>query len=598
MKRIIKLCLAVCLLAIIASCSKDTDMAEKGDTAAQRKGTEHCTIDKTQLPEEDRIKYSLAEFFNEALQDDAVRTYLLDHLYTTDKDGDDIQNPEFLLAEHLQDEINTDVNSRFTAGQDGAATLQELINDWVSVNDPDQLSLFEELCSHYTDFVLQFPWWAVDLLEDQGGVDQVHLGVIGAIKPVDCDGAGIRVLNTADDAQIINVKAPIQKYIPMYVKNAELHREIFNDAQETLDEIVDNLMIFYEDCTFSEGELLKFIKTIDCSALTFVDYSKMAVFFKKHCSGVRHHEYDCCDGEDNDGDGLIDCDDVDDCPCLVEICNDGCDNDNDGHIDEDDEDCQCTGQYQRDCVVEDNVLVGIKFGEAAWLNICQLHDEGHIHLKLNLDAVAICDQSQGSMCPADDLTDLIVEGLPDKFFEIQKITKDHPFWDPSAILYQDNILWMSEDEKEYWKVFPLYVSLRKGYLETKMNQWIPSDIGSTINIVAFEIDNSNVSVSDTYSKTITTRHALNAGATIGINELISTNFSYNFDYTKVSSATSVTNISYQKDVFINNYTLHYWDKDEVIPDPTGVEGNTWYGQIPGNSGTGLDGLYLEFRIHD
>ena len=56
-------------------------------------------------------------------------------------------------------------------------------------------------------------------------------------------------------------------------------------------------------------------------------------------------ETDCTDGVDNDGDGLIDCDDADcasDTACLpvpVENCTDAIDNDIDGLIDCDDADC-------------------------------------------------------------------------------------------------------------------------------------------------------------------------------------------------------------------------------------------------------------------
>jgi hypothetical protein len=67
---------------------------------------------------------------------------------------------------------------------------------------------------------------------------------------------------------------------------------------------------------------------------------------------------DCGDGEDNDGDELIDCDDPD---CLTfpgcipgsEVCDDGEDNDGDGLIDCDDPDCvahpECGGPSPEDC---------------------------------------------------------------------------------------------------------------------------------------------------------------------------------------------------------------------------------------------------------
>ena len=54
---------------------------------------------------------------------------------------------------------------------------------------------------------------------------------------------------------------------------------------------------------------------------------------------------DCDDGEDNDGDGLVDCDDPDcaddpNCQGDDEDCNDGVDNDGDGLVDCDDPDCE------------------------------------------------------------------------------------------------------------------------------------------------------------------------------------------------------------------------------------------------------------------
>ncbi|MDM9630611.1 hypothetical protein [Robiginitalea aurantiaca] len=52
----------------------------------------------------------------------------------------------------------------------------------------------------------------------------------------------------------------------------------------------------------------------------------------------------CADGIDNDGDGLIDCEDLD-CEtspeCIAEICDDGLDNDGDGLTDCEDPECVC-----------------------------------------------------------------------------------------------------------------------------------------------------------------------------------------------------------------------------------------------------------------
>ena len=585
---------------MVISCSKESTTSELSEfDNSTRRDKIDCSIELSQLSTEDQFKQVLAKFTNDALRQDGFREYLLGHLYNEDRDGDDVQNPEFLIAKHLNDQVNMGASAIFGTGQGPHSTLEDMLLHWVSVNNPDQLELFQNLCNDYANFVLQFPWWSTSIINSAGGTEFVNIGTIGSIEPVKCDDNHIRTLFSKNEEQVISVTLPFNNIIPIYIKKSEDHIQINNSAEETLDEIVKNLSVFYEECTFTNEELVNFVETIDCSDLSFVDFTKMSVFFKKNCSGLRHHETDCCDGEDNDGDGLIDCEDVEDCPCEVEICNDGCDNDNDGHIDEDDEDCQCEGQWQRDCVPEQNVIVGLKFGEAAWTNVCQVKEENNISVKFNFDAVEICTPTPSGQCPLDPLTDFVIQGHTSTFFEIQKRTPSHIYWDYFEMISGDpSIMYISEEKDEYWKVYPLYVGFRKEYLDTKMNQWIPSDIGSRISLSVYEEDNTSVSTSQSITNSITTRHSVNAGATIGLSELISTNFSYTFDQTKVSSATSVTNLSYEKDVFINNYSIHYWDEDEVIPDPTGVEGNTWYGHIPGNSGSGLDALYLEFRIHD
>ena len=52
----------------------------------------------------------------------------------------------------------------------------------------------------------------------------------------------------------------------------------------------------------------------------------------------------CDDGIDNDGDGLVDCEDPD-CAgspeCIPEICDDALDNDGDGLTDCEDSECNC-----------------------------------------------------------------------------------------------------------------------------------------------------------------------------------------------------------------------------------------------------------------
>lgn len=60
-------------------------------------------------------------------------------------------------------------------------------------------------------------------------------------------------------------------------------------------------------------------------------------------------ETDCADGTDDDADGLTDCEDSDCLDVCAEVCNDGIDNDNDALTDCDDDECYgvdgCGGQY-------------------------------------------------------------------------------------------------------------------------------------------------------------------------------------------------------------------------------------------------------------
>jgi len=71
------------------------------------------------------------------------------------------------------------------------------------------------------------------------------------------------------------------------------------------------------------------------------------------CGGESDPEANCRDGVDNDGDGLIDCDD-EDCVttsvCPEVDCEDGVDNDGDGLIDCDDEDCERATPCELTCL--------------------------------------------------------------------------------------------------------------------------------------------------------------------------------------------------------------------------------------------------------
>jgi len=582
---------------MVFSCSEDDNLANENNLDSSRKRNSKrdpiprdCTINIDELSDKDKLKQTLAKFVNDALADESLRRYLISNLYNDTRDGDNVQNPEFLIASHLNDKIRMKPSATFGIGSDSEATLNDLLMDWVEINDPDQLELFQSLCSQYSNLVLKFPWWSVEIINEIG-INNIELGSIGSIEPIECDGVNVQSFFHGDEEEIINVSMPLANFIPIYVKESELYFNTNNNPQALIDEMIESLNLFYEDgCSFSNSQLMEFIETIDCSNIDYLDYVKMSAFFDKHCtlrSTVRTPEI-CCDGIDNDENGLTDWDDIEVCPRDVEICNDGCDNDDDGLIDED---CPCVGQYQRDCVAEDNVLVGIKFGEDSWRQVCQLPDEDFIDLLFDFSAVLICDDQS---CALDELSDFKVgKGIED-FFEVQ-VFYSTLNWSQSD---RDDIVWESEDGNQFWKVFPRYFALRGKYLYAKQNQWIPTDIGSKINFSVIEQDVGSVTASETITNTVSSTHGFTANGTAGISELLSTNFSYNFSSTEVSAAVNATSINYQKDVLLNYFDLLYWEKDEVISDPTGVTNNTWYGHVPGNTQTGGDIIYLEFRIHD
>lgn len=76
---------------------------------------------------------------------------------------------------------------------------------------------------------------------------------------------------------------------------------------------------------------------VDNDGNGLVDCEDMSCSSNKAC-----FESNCADGIDNDGDGFSDCEDLD-CEdfqdCLIERCIDGVDNDGDGLVDCEDPDC-------------------------------------------------------------------------------------------------------------------------------------------------------------------------------------------------------------------------------------------------------------------
>lgn len=81
----------------------------------------------------------------------------------------------------------------------------------------------------------------------------------------------------------------------------------------------------------------------------------------KHTLSIACSEYDCADGVDNDGDGLVDCADTDDCVCVPETCDNGVDDDNDGDIDCADFDCVFASNCVATCSTQSAMVCGVEY---------------------------------------------------------------------------------------------------------------------------------------------------------------------------------------------------------------------------------------------
>ncbi len=85
------------------------------------------------------------------------------------------------------------------------------------------------------------------------------------------------------------------------------------------------------------------------------------------------YELDCTDGVDDDGDGLTDCDDVDDCgglsgcaPPFESVCDDEIDDDGDGLTDCADDDCDASPDCKQTCKVWSTPMFTCSLKTYAW----------------------------------------------------------------------------------------------------------------------------------------------------------------------------------------------------------------------------------------
>ncbi|PKN45018.1 MAG: hypothetical protein CVU59_10185 [Deltaproteobacteria bacterium HGW-Deltaproteobacteria-17] len=143
----------------------------------------------------------------------------------------------------------------------------------------------------------------------------------------------------------------------------------------------------------------------------------------------------CTDGKDNDGDGLVDCDDPDcvedaSCQAAMEICDDHQDNDGDSWVDCDDPDCYasavCTasGEICNDRIDnDDDSLVDCDDPDCSTSAICAPDDEvcddtidndgdGYVDCDdMDCTADIHCEQATETAC--NDLVDNDHDGLTD-----------------------------------------------------------------------------------------------------------------------------------------------------------------------------------------
>ena len=598
----------------------------------------------------DKLKYSLSKFFAEKFQDEQIKSTVLNLIRNSGATS--TKGNTVFLADLLQVNV-TGVG----------ATFEELLNQYYAENFPEEIGLLETLCSTNWDIVIQMPWWGDEIITKSNlDVLTQEYSIVPAVEPVICNGVNSRIGFIDEREFVIKTDELHIGYIPLYIKKVEHFPEYDLDATSELMQVFSQVNEQFGNCTFTLSDLGNFVKGIDCANIQAVDVISFLKFANDYCTecgngmtvgamGGGGDDDECeeiCDnGIDDNGDGYIDCDDML-CDCI-EICGNGIDDDQDGEIDEEDciedisgeicdnyidddgdglidaedeEDCPCLKNCQRDCIVESNVLKAVKFGGGGYNRACQTHDEATIELEYTFSAVDMCDENSSDQClnlnlhsleAGKDLNYLTGDNTS-AFFEMQQTHRVHKDDRDEFNIYvgQNGIVYVAKDPDDsnwwiYWKAYPKYVPINFRYLSgTAQNNWNGDLIGNVIQVTVYELDNNNVTTTESRSVTssVSTTYSASANANISLSKFVSigARSSYTFR-SSVTNRQSYTRVKrYLMDIFLQEFNLLYCDEDNFVPDPTGVEGNSWYGHIP--QVTDPDGpngplfLYHEFRVVD
>lgn len=662
MMKQIYLVLAVLVLAV--SCSKEnmhTDEAQSSLRSSKPANyTEYLDFDvdcvKEQIQrdrssDKDRLKFTLGKFFAAKFKDpnfksDVVSLLKESELTSTKK------NTVF-----VSDLMQTSING-------GGPSFEDILNEYYEENFPEEIGLLETLCNANWNIVVQLPWWGDQIIK-KSKLDYLtqKYSFVPALEPVVCNNEKTRIGFLEDKEFVVKADKFHVGHIPIFIKEVEHFAEFDLDENSELMQIFTQVNEQFGNCTFSIQELNNFVKSIDCADIEAVDVIAFLKFANDYCSSCGNGmvvsasgggggdddecEEICDNGIDDNGDMYVDCDDVL-CDCI-EICGNGIDDDQDGEIDEEDctednegeicgnfidddgdglidaedeEDCPCTQRCQRDCIVESNVLKAVKFGTGGYSRVCQTHDEETIELEYTFSAVDMCSEDSSDDCfnlnlhsleAGKDLTYLTGDNTS-QFFEMQydgRVHKDdvHEY---DIYVGTDNIVYVAEDPDDknwfiYWKAYPKYVTLNFRYLSgTAQNNWNGDLIGNVIEVVGYELDNNNVTTTESKSVTssVSTTYSASVNANISLSKVVSIGARSSYTYrNSVTNRQSFTRVKrYLKDIKVAEFNLLYCDEDNSYPDPTGVEDNTWYGHTPGI--TDLEGangplfLYHEFRVQD
>ena len=604
------------LSLLVLSCSKEEDDLIHSNNSSsvtssyKRLNTpfsySNCEYDLTQVSEEgEHTKIILSKFVGESLRDVGFREYLLNEIYfptarsAQHKTVEGFRrSTEFVIAEHLDD--------RITMSSGISTTFRDYFFEWFRALEQSVLSL-DDLCRDFESLVIDLPWWADQVIEDSGGINNVTCGSIPYISTIECNGQRGWIMTHEYGTQFVVQSESIKQHVAIYVKDAE--QNILFDASSNqtidgrnIDNVIQQYFSFNPNCNVSRTELISFMRTVDCNNLTILDGLSLIDFIARNCAHSLMSDEICGNGIDDDNNGLIDCDDpacadYDGCG-PTEICDNGIDDDGDGLIDQADvEDCPCVASCGRDCKKERNSLAGFKFaGSYIYNHICQQFGEAITHLQYTFLGVDVCDpENNGASCPTNTINNSVIDLIKpvEDFFLLQKFeirsddnTSTWPVVGVDGVVHIqkrsgqlgcNNKCWY-----DYWKAWPKYFDTDVPYLTNFDSHWNGDLIGDKVKFILLEKD--NVTVATTYSTSLSVNVSTNmtqGGSAQGENNGTASTTSYSFS-TGITNSTSFSqNNKYLQDIELGEYTLFYCDEIVDNPDPHGGP-FIWTGHIPNN----------------